>query len=171
VWRTLIVTAMFASAPMSLSAQPAPFQDPMLDHMVGKWVLRGTIEGAQTTHDVDVEWVLGHEYLRLHEVSREKAANAQPLYEAIVFVGWDRALGQYACLWLDTTGGGGLSAHAIGHGSRSGNEIAFVFKAADGSAFYTAFAYDADNDTWHWLMDGEEAGKRQPFARLQLTKH
>jgi hypothetical protein len=152
------------------SAQQQTFQDPLLDHMVGTWVLQGTIEGRETKHDIASEWVLGHQYVRFHEVSREKNAAGQAEYEAIVFIGWDQALGQYACLWLDNTGGGGLTGQAIGHARRSGDEIAFLFKGSDGSVFHTTFAYAPGTDSWQWRMDGEENGKPQPFARVKLTR-
>jgi hypothetical protein len=73
-------------------------------------------------------------------------------------------------LWLDSTGGGGLSAQAIGHAKRSGDEIVFLFKGGDGSVFHTAFAYSKETDTWQWLMDAEEGGRLQPFARVKLTR-
>ena len=155
---------------LSASAQQAAFQDPLLDHLIGKWVLQGTIGGSATTHDIDAEWVLGHEYVRIHEVSREKDAKGRPAYEAIVFIGWDQPSSQYACLWLDSTGGGGLTGQAIGHAKRGGDDIAFLFKAGDGSLFHTTFAYDKSTDSWQWLMDGEEGGKLQPFARVKLTR-
>jgi hypothetical protein len=151
-------------------AQPATFQDPLLDRMVGTWVLQGTIAGKQTTHDIVCDWVLGHLYLRFDEISREKNAAGRPEYEAIVFIGWDEKTKDYACLWLDNTGGGGLAAQAIGHGRRVGDEIGFLFKDADGSLFHTTFAYDRGADTWQWRMDGEEGGKPQPFARVLLTR-
>lgn len=168
----LIFKVVMAIVLLSITApaQQQAFQDPLLDHMAGTWVLRGTIAGKETTHDVVFDWVLGHQYVRFHEVSREKDAAGQPAYEAIVFIGWDQALGQYACLWLDNTGGGGLTGQAIGHAGRGGNEIAFLFKGQDGSLFHTTFAYGRDSDTWEWRMDGEEGGKRQPFARVKLTR-
>jgi hypothetical protein len=154
----------------SVSAQQTTFQDPWLDHLIGKWVLQGTIEGRETTHDIVSEWVLGHQYVRLHEVSREKDVKGQAAYEAIVFIGWDQPSSEYACLWLDSTGGGGLSAQALGHAKRGGDEIAFLFKGQDGSRFHTTFAYNKSADTWQWFMDGEEGGKLKPFARVKLTK-
>lgn len=165
----IIGLAIFVSG--SAAARPATFQDPVLDRMIGTWVLRGTIGGQETTHDVVVDWVLGHEYVRLHEVSREKDARGQAAYEAIVFIGWDQPSGEYACLWLDSTGGGGLTGQAIAHARRGGDEIAFLFKGADGSLFHTTFAYDNGTDAWRWLMDGEEGGKLQPFARVRLTRN
>jgi hypothetical protein len=154
---------------LPVSAQQTTFQDPLLDHLTGTWVLRGTIDGKETTHDIISEWVLGHQYVRLHEVSREKDAKGQAAYEAIVFIGWDQPSGEYACLWLDSTGGGGLSAQAIGYAKRGGDEMAFLFKGQNGSRFHTTFAYDKKSGTWQWIMDGEEGGKLQPFARLKLT--
>jgi hypothetical protein len=162
--------ASFILVSISASAQQSTFQDPLLDHLIGKWVLQGTIGGSATTHDIDAEWVLGHQYVRLHEASREKDAKGQAAYEAIVFIGWDQPSSQYACLWLDTTGGGGLTGQAIGHAKRSGDDIAFLFKAGAGSLFHTTFAYSKNTDTWEWRMDGEEKGKLQPFARVKLTR-
>ncbi len=151
-------------------AQQQTFQDPLLDHLAGEWVLRGTIAGKETTHDVACDWVLGHQYMRLQEVSREKNAAGQAEYEAIVFIGWDQALGEYACLWLDNTGGGGLVGQAIGHAGRGGDAIAFQFKGADGSVFHNTFTYGKENGAWEWRMEGEAGGKLQPFALVKLTR-
>src|SRR5580658_7706282 len=62
-----------------------PIAESLLNHMIGKWVLQGQIDGKETSHDIDAEWVLNHEYVRLHELSRERNANGEPAYEAIVF--------------------------------------------------------------------------------------
>src|SRR5438105_11336806 len=66
-----------------LAAQALP-PDSLFDRLVGRWVLHGTIARQQTTHDVTFAWMLGREYVRMHEVSRERAANGSPAYEAIV---------------------------------------------------------------------------------------
>jgi hypothetical protein len=158
---------LYSSAVLS---QQTTFQDSLLDQMVGRWVLRGTIAGKETTHDIVAEWVLGHQYLQFHETSREKNLHGEAEYEAIVFIGWDRPSSRYACLWLDVTGGGGLSAQAIGYAKPKGDEIAFKFRGSDGSIFHTTFVYDRRANIWRWLMDGEEHGKLQPFARVMLKR-
>lgn len=151
--------------------QSAPARpDALLEHMTGAWILQGTLAGHETTHDVEADWVLNHEYVRLHETSREKNAQGQPAYEAIVFLEWDEAKSEYNCMWLDSTSGGGLTAQGIAHGKRNGDEILFLFKGADGSNFYTTFIYDKSSDTWRWVMDGEDHGKRTPFGRVKLSK-
>jgi hypothetical protein len=167
-----IVWALAAGLLVScaLGAQQGGFQDPLLDKLVGSWVLSGTIEGKQTTHDVEAAWVLDHQYVQLREVSREKDAKGHPAYEATVFIGWDAASGQYACLWLDSTGGGGLAAQAIGHARREVQQMVFLFNGGDGSLFHTTFRYDKGTGTWQWLMDGEADGKLAPFARVTLKR-
>lgn len=161
--------ALFFALSIPVPAQQAQRQDSLLDRMTGQWVLSGTIAGHQTTHDVDAGWVLNREYIRLHEVSREKSPNGSPAYEAIVFIGWDPAAGEYTILWLDTTSGAGLNSPVIGRGELSGDQIAFLFKSRDGN-FHTTFAYDKSNGTWKWIMDGEKNGKLSPFARVTLTR-
>ena len=167
---TIAVTILITLTSSAALTQQNSFQDSLLEHAVGNWVLQGTIAGQQTTHDIDVAWVLAHQYLQIHEVSREKNADGSPAYEAIVYIGWDQSTRQYDCLWLDVTGGGGLTGQGIGHAKKDGDKIEFLFKGGDGSLFHTTFAYDQASDTWQWLMDGEENGKLQPFARVRLTR-
>ncbi len=170
-------TTQHASNSVSASASnggdaivDTPAAETLLDHLVGKWVLTGTIDGKETTHDIDAEWILNREYVRLHEVSRDRGTNGQPAYEAIVLISWDHRPREYSCLWLDSTGGGGLTAQGIAHGKPTGNTIPFVFNLAGGIRFYNTFIYLASSGTWRWDLDGEEGGKLQPFARVKLTK-
>jgi len=156
--------------PLELMGQQASFQDALLDQLVGAWAMDGTILGKHVVHQVAVDWMLGHEYLRIHEVSREKNPQGQPDYEAWVFIGWDQHSGQYDCLWLDTTSGEGLVNPLIGHARRGGDEIPFLFKASDGSVFHNTFTYDRSNQTWQWTLDSEQDGKLKPFARLRLKR-
>lgn len=163
----LILSAISFGTALS---QQTSFRDSLLDRMTGKWVMTGTIAGEKTTHDVVCDWVLAHNYFRIHEVSREKTSGGEPLYEAIVFIGRDNKAESYQCLWLDVTGGGGLCGDAIGSGRLDGERINFLFKGPSGSVFHTTFVCDHVADKWEWIMDGEENGKLEPFARLTLTR-
>ena len=165
----LLFTLSLPSPAQQQQPQPPARNDALLDRMTGHWLLTGTIAGHQATHDVDVDWVLNHEYIRLHEISREKSPNGAPAYEAIVFLGWDDDAREYTCLWLDTTSGSGLNSPVIGRGKLSGDQILFLFKSHEGD-FHTTFAYEKSSDTWQWIMDGEENGKLTPFARVKLTR-
>ncbi len=163
---TFVAIAALASPISAHQAAPSPS---LFDHLVGTWVLRGTIDGKETVHDVIADFVLGG-YVRLHEVSREKDAKGAPAYEAIVFISVDKKSGDYSCLWLDNTSNAGLSGDGIGHAKVNGSSIPFVLKFASGDVFHTTFIYNPANDTWQWVMDGESGGKLQPFARVTLTK-
>jgi hypothetical protein len=168
--RTLLRSILSIVAVTSvLSAQQPTLRDTLLDRMTGHWMLSGTIAGKATVHDIDAEWVLGHQYVRIHEASREKNNEGGSQYEADVYVGWDQALSEYVCIWLDVWGG--VTPQSIGRAKPNGDTIAFLFKDKDGAAtFHTTFLYCKDADTWQWLMDNDDKGTLQPFARVNLTK-
>jgi hypothetical protein len=163
----LVVFVVFALAFAGVSR----FPDRLLDHLVGRWVLSGTIAGKNTTHDVSAERVLHDGYVRIHEVSREVDSNGAPAYEAIIFISFDPTSGDYSCLWLDSTGNGGLSAQAIGHAKAKANTIPFTFKDREGRvSFENTFSYDKATDTWSWEMNNIQKDKREPFGRIKLIK-
>ena len=160
------VLSLMALSALARAQQPS-FRDALLDHLAGNWVLQGPIAGKQATHDVTAEWVLAHQYLRLHEVSREKKSDGEPQYQAMVFIGWDLKSSEYVCVWLDDYGWS--ADNAIARAKRSGDEIPFLFRYAEGP-FHTTFSYKAQSDTWEWRMDAEQQGKLKPFARVKLTR-
>lgn len=145
----------------------------LLDHLTGQWVLTGTLAGKKTTHDVSAEWVLNHGYVRLHEISREKAPHGGPAYEAIIFVMFDSASDEYSCLWLDSTAAS-FSPDGIGRakiGQTDTNAIPFLFKDAGGHVnFENTFRYDAKANSWEWTLANVQDEKRKPFGHVRLVK-
>ena len=151
------------------SAQQAPLNVPLLDHLTGHWILRGEIAGKQTTHDVDAEWIIQHHYVRIHEVSRDKDAKGQPQYEAMIFVGFSDASKAYTCVWLDVYGGS--SIESIGVAEPKENVLPFIFKNEKGEvSFRNNFVYDPSADTWAWHMDNVVKDVAKPFGRVKLTR-
>jgi hypothetical protein len=144
--------------------------DSLFDRLVGHWVLQGTIARQQTTHDVTFEWMLGREYVQMHEVSRERASDGRPAYEAVVLFGRNPQSSEYACLWLDNTGATAFDPQGIGHGSVAGDSIPFLFKYTATDWFHTTFLYDRTRDSWQWHMDNDSSGVLRPFARVTLTR-
>ncbi len=163
-----VAAFLLALCGLAIGQQPQPtFHDELLDHFQGSWVLPGIVAGKETTHDLTNDWVLNHQYFRIHEVSREKNAQGDPAYEAMVMMGWDQATSRYFAIWLDVWGGFGKAS--VGYAPRSGDEIRFLFN--DGkSDFHTTFHYDRKANTWELLMDNEENGKLTPFARMKTLK-
>lgn len=158
-------------ASLSCRAQnQSPDPVKLLDRLAGIWILQGTIAGKQTTHDVQARWVLRHEYLELHEISREKEAGGEPAYEAIVLFSWDSKANQFACLWLDSTAGGALTSQTVCRATPSGNSIPFIFSISPTESIHTTFAYHPATDTWQWLIDDESNGKTDHFANVSLSR-
>ena len=144
--------------------------DSLFARLVGRWVLRGTIARQQTVHDVTFAWMLGREYVQMHEVSRERASNGTPAYEAVVLFGRDPKTGAYACLWMDNTGAAAFPPEGTGRGFVTGDSIAFLFPYTAATSFHTTFIYDHVRDAWRWHMDNDSVGVRTPFARVTLTR-
>src|SRR6476660_5768292 len=165
---TMFVLALLCS-PAALYAQRlAP--DSLFPRLVGHWVLRGTIARQQTVHDVTFEWLLGRTYVQMHEVSRERAPNGTPAYEAVVLFGRDPRTGAYACVWMDNTAAAAFPPEGTGRGIVTGDSIAFLFQDAATPSFHTTFLYEPSKDAWQWHMDNDSSGVRRPFAQVTLTR-
>ncbi|MGB8603430.1 MAG: hypothetical protein WCD42_14645 [Rhizomicrobium sp.] len=173
---TIFLSLLLGPAAAAEPATTGP-ADALLAHMTGHWVLSGTIEGQNTVHDVEADWVLNG-YIRLHEVSREKTPQGSPAYEAIVFIArqpspeagpkaaTNNQSGQYVCFWLDNTVISG--PNSPGTATASGNSLPFTFA---GGSFLNTMTYLPATDSWHWQMDGvDKAGTKSPFAALTLTR-
>jgi hypothetical protein len=169
--KPLIILATILAA-LTVTAQEAPVNSPLLDHLAGKWLLQGTVGKQSVTHDLDAEWVLQHHYLRFHEVSREQNDKGDPQYEATVFVGWNEKTRQYSCVWLDVYGG--LTSESIGVAApkekEKENDLAFVFTDEHGETSLTnTYVYDPRTNTWENRIDNIVKGEAKPFARFKLT--
>ena len=167
---TCIVAALVVPAARAQN-RSAIAPDALLDKLTGHWVMTGTIARKATTHDVDVDWVLKREYIRIHEVSREKDPDGSVAYEAWIYLVWDAKNSEYAVMWLDNTAATNFAPEGIGHAKADGDRIPFVFKDADGSGIHTTFAYNRATDTWSWTIDNmDKSGKPSSFATLTLTR-
>jgi hypothetical protein len=172
---SLALTAMMVAINAGAADQAVPataIQDArhgLLEHLTGHWVMRGTISGKPTTHDVDAQWVLDKEYVQIHEISREKKPDGKPQYEAIIYVVWNHHSQEYACVWMDTTDVASFPPEGVGHAEPAGDRMTFLFKDSDGG-IHTTFTYDHAKDGWTWDIDNEAKGTLTPFARLTLTR-
>ncbi|MEZ4702494.1 MAG: hypothetical protein R2834_19330 [Rhodothermales bacterium] len=160
---SLLGPAAFAQSPV------AP--DALQDKLIGQWVMTGTIDGEDVTHDVDVDWILGRRYIRVHDVSRERDADGALAYEAWIHIAWDEQNTEYAVMWLDNTGTTNFAEEGVGHGKPDGDTIPFIWRFSDGSGIDNTFAYDRANDSWSWSIDNvASSGQLAPFARVTLNR-
>lgn len=167
--KSLCFALALSCAPAALPAQGL-HPDSVFSRLVGTWVLRGTIARRATVHDVTFAWMLGREYVQMHEVSRERTPDGAPAYEAVVIFGRDPATGAFACLWMDNTAAAAFPPEGTGRGSVAGDSLPFLFPYSGATSFHTTFVYEAARDAWAWHMDNDSAGVRRPFARVTLTR-
>jgi hypothetical protein len=153
---------------VSHAQAPAEWRDSLADHMAGIWKLDGQLMGREAHHEVHADWVLNHQFLRLHEKTAAEAPKSEQPYEAFWFLGYDRVSGRYVLHLMDIFGA--RYSETLGYGTRDGNQIHFVFDYPDGP-FHTTFIWNPQKDTWEWLMEQKgKSGKWTRFADLKLTR-
>jgi hypothetical protein len=165
-----VAKAVYDGALAQQSQKPQPvLADPLLDKMVGHWMMTGKLMGKQVTHTVDVEWILNHQFLQIHEVGAIDPSTGKPQYEAMPLIGYDNMSERYVAHWIDF--GGGRYSETLGYGKRMDNEIDFVFEYPDGP-FRTNFVWDSLHGEWHWRMTQKNAsGQWKSFADLTLRSN
>ncbi len=146
----------------------------LLDHLIGRWVLSGTLAGKKTTHKVSAEWVLNHDYVQLHEISQEKLPGGRPAYEAIIFISFNSASNECSCLWLDSTASSSFAPEDAGHAKLAKDAptvIPFLFKDSAGRVnFENTFVFHEKSNSWEWIMNNVKEDKRIPFGHVRLVK-
>jgi hypothetical protein len=165
---SFVIAVMMGAALAQTDGPNNPLNDSLLDNMVGNWALTGKIAGLDAVHEVTADWVLNHQFLRIHERDpKPSTPGARKPYEAMIFVGYDNAEKKYVVHWLDVFGGH-FSARA--YGTRDGDAIKFVFEYPDGP-FHTTFTWKPESRTWNWYMEQkDQRGQWKTFGDMTLMK-
>jgi hypothetical protein len=139
--------------------------DPLLDKLVGRWRVEGTIHGKPIDQRLDASWVLAHRFVRLHftTASGPPASVGVP-YEAEMFIGWDDKQKRYVAHWLDVFGG--PYSEPVGHGAKMTPD-AFVieFPYPEGT-FRDTFTWS--RGTWSLLIEAQDGSRWTTFANEKL---
>jgi len=147
---------------------PAEWHDDLIDHMAGAWTLTGQVMGHDAHHDLQAEWVLNHQFLRIHEKTAASAPSSERRYEAIWFLGYDPVSEGYVLHLMDVFGT--RYSETLGYGTRDGNSIRFVFEYPDGP-FHNTYRWSPESGAWQWLLEQKDKdGKWTQFADLKLTR-
>jgi hypothetical protein len=143
------------------------FHDDLLDHLVGRWVIAGTVHGQSTQQALEAEWVLNHQFLRIHEKSVENVAGTNAPFEALYFIGYDIPKKRYVAHLIDVFGG--EESEVLGYGERRGNVITLVFEYPD-ARIANQFTWLPTSKTWK-IVNGPEdtSGESKPFMELTAT--
>ena len=114
----LLLAAIRGAAQEPAEGPQRTFRDAFIDNLVGEWRLMRQIRGREVENSVSADWVLNHQFLRIHV----KDVADPPAYEALVYIGYQHAEQRYVVHWLDVYGG---KFSAIGYGKRVGDTIPF----------------------------------------------
>jgi len=145
------------------NAQPPPLEDHFLDNFVGDWKVERTIRNTRTVQtSVHCEWTLKHQFIEFHY----GAADAQPEYEAYVFIGFDDAAKNYVCHWVDVFG---AKDSELGRGKIDEKLPSIEFKFGNGE-LTNKFTLDPQTKTWTSLIRQIEKGEWKTFAEEKWTK-
>jgi hypothetical protein len=152
-----------------VSAVPAPAQTPaaadsLLDRLVGRWHLSGTVQGEKGESHLAAERVLQGKFVRLHMTDPGQPSQ----YEAMVFLGVDSATSRVVAHWIDVFGAG-LSA-TLGYGTADGNRLVLDFAYPDGP-FRDTFTFDPATGRWRFLLEsGDGKGGWSTFADYEVRQ-
>lgn len=160
-----LIVLLFLFRPMAFAQETLDgpshvFHDDLLDHLQGHWKAVGSIHGQPAEVQVSAEWVLNHQFLKLHEKSSS--------YEADIYVGFDNASERYVVHWIDVFGG--RSSETLGYGTRSGDSVRLVFEYPDGP-FHNTLFWKPETKSWRFLLETKTSrGEWKTFADQAVTK-
>ena len=163
----LLLPVLVVSANLACGQAPPKWDDDLVHHLAGAWTLTGQVMGREAHHNVQAEWVLNHQFLRIHEKTVAAAPASESRYEAIWFLGYDAVSERYMLHLLDVFGA--RYSETLGYGTRDGNSLRFVFEYPDGP-FHTTFLWTSETGSWQWLLEQKNKdGKWTNFADLNLA--
>ena len=162
------LTTMILLPAISLAQSPAEWRDDLAEHMAGTWKLEGQVMGREAHHEVHADWVMNHQFLRIHEKTADSAPKTERPYEAFWFLGYDPVSERYVLHLMDVFGA--RYSETLGYGTRRGNEIRFVFEYPEGP-FHTTYLWNPEKDTWGWLLEQKDQNSKwATFASFKLTR-
>jgi hypothetical protein len=115
--------------------------DGLLDKFVGTWRITRKFASRKVENDAIVTWELAHRYLRI----AMKDVADPPMYEAHVYIGYERPLSRYVVHWMDVTSGS--VAEQLGYGTKQGDSLVLEWKD-DGGTLRNTFTWNPNADTW-----------------------
>jgi hypothetical protein len=156
--------ALTARAEAQAPAPPPSHADSLLDRLVGRWTMTGTVRGHPVVYRLDVARVLRRRYVELHMEDVQRPST----YEARVVIGVDTTGNGYIAHWMDNFGASYSVPPATG--DAAGDTIRLVFAYPDGP-FHDTFVYDRKTDRWHFRLEATDpTGGPKPFAEYQVTR-
>ena len=164
------VSTSFAQGPEDTTDKR--FHDDLLDHLVGKWEVSATVHGQKFTLDREAGWVLNHQYLRIHEKSREVIPWLKVPFERTIFIGYNHRTKRYVVHELNVHGADiPAEPEGFSYAARAGNELAMDHMMGTEVVGRSRWSWDPASGSWHFqggqVIDGKE---QEPHAHLRAIR-
>jgi hypothetical protein len=143
----LILFVPVLAAQTGPGIQQPPLHSDLLDQLAGIWVVAGTVRDRPVHEVADAEWVLGHQFLRLHRRQLDGPV------ESVIHIGYDTVSERYVAIRLDSFSARG--SETIGYGLRNGDQIQFTFEYPSGPLKET-WNWDAKEKTWQFSTESKD---------------
>jgi hypothetical protein len=155
---TLFGSVLFAQN--SKDTADGRFHDDFLNHLVGKWDVSLSAHGSDFTMVLEADWVMNHQYLHIHEKSREIVPWIGAPFESEFFIGYNHEHTRYVVHEMTVFGDDG-PYEGFCYAYRSNNEIKLIKKWEANSDTVTIqrFVWEPISTSWHIEMRLEVAGK------------
>ena len=158
-----IITVLITTASFAQTAEDTAdglFHDDLLNHLVGKWNASGMIHGNPFTWDIEAQWVMNHQYLRIDEKSREVVPWLNVQYEGMYFIGYNHNSKRYVVHEMSVKGDADQT-EAPYYAYRTGAELKLVEPWTSGSDTVTVqrFTWEPASGSWHIVGRLVIAGK------------
>ena len=160
--KMIILFAFFSTSSFAQNTEDTTdrrFHDDLLDHLVGNWHDTATAHGHMFTTEVDVSWVLNHQYLLIHLKSNEVIPWWHVQMEYYEYIGYNHYQQRYTVHEM-TIEGDEDPSEGFSYGFRNGNEFKTVSKIGVDSLIVQRFTWAPASGTWtiksNWVIAGKE---------------
>lgn len=159
---TLIVFLAPCSFAQTAGDSTRRFYDDLLNNLVGKWDVSAIVHGQKFTLDREAEWVMDHQYLRIHEKSREVIPWLKVPFERTIFIGYNHQSKRYVVYELTVHGADGpFQPEGFSYGDRTGNELRMDLTKGSEVVITQRLTWEPESRSWHFQGRQVIAGKEQ----------
>ena len=160
---TLFLFFVFSSfAQKAENTSDGRFHDDLLNKLVGTWSVSGVVHGFRFgTMELNAEWAMNHQYLRVHEKSADTIPWIGTQFERVFFIGYNHNSRHYVVHDM-TVFGAEDPYEGFCYAYKNGNEIKLVQKAryTSDSVNIQRLTWQPSSGSWHiearWMVSGKE---------------
>jgi hypothetical protein len=165
-----LLVFFFTNAQSAEDTTDGRFHDGLLNNLVGKWDAEATVHNEKFTLKFEAEWVLDHQYLRMHFKSNEAVPWLKMKFEQESFFGYNGMYKRYIVHEMSVHGGNG-PYEGFCYAYKTGNKFKIVQKMGDLDQWSVQeLTWEPGSKSWlvvsRPVVDGKEG---EPFIAMKLV--